>query len=261
MSEILSTLSAAFLDTNKDSPLSIGKSVIHPMPVFASSGGAFGFGRPTPKPAGGGGPSGSLRLNVIGDASIASVTTGLNAARTAQGYSNVTITYTSTLLNNYTGSNLSITNFDTLLIYTNGGITFNAAFGSNLNNYIASGGTAVFGVFMWGNVGAITNFTYTNNPYAYKGTQGNQAATMTKLVSHPITSNISTAVTGSSFYTPTIVVQSDATSIAAYPDGTSMVAYQTAPRRVGVNLFPPGAAVNVNRLFLNSVLWAGGLLN
>ncbi len=231
------------------------------MPFMTSIGGAFGFGRPTPKPSGGSGPSGSLRLNVIGDGSIASVTTGLATARTAQGYSNVTITYTSTLLNNYTGSNLSITNFDTLLIYTNGGITFNPSFGSNLNSYITSGGTAVFGVFMWGNVAALTNFTYTNCPYVYKGSQGNQAATMTKSVSHPITSNISTAVAGGTFYTPTIVVQSNATSIATFPDGTSMVAYQTAPRRVGVNVWPLAGTANCYRLYLNSVLWAGGLLN
>jgi hypothetical protein len=232
------------------------------MPIFCTLAGEFGFGRAQPSTIGGGsGPSGSLRLNVVGDTSIGSVTAGLAAARTAQGYSNVTITYTSTLLNNYTGANLTTGNFDVVMIYTNGGITFNSAIGSNLNSYITSGGKVVFGVFMWGNVTALTNFTYANSPYAYRGSQGAQTANMTKTVSHPITSNISTAVAGSTFYTPTVVVQSTATSIATFPDGTSMVAYQTAPRRVAVNLFPLAGTVNAYRLFLNSVLWAGGLLN
>lgn len=232
------------------------------MPLFTTMGGAFGYGRAQPSTIGGGsGPSGSLRLNIIGDTSIGSVATNLAAARTAQGYSNVTITYTSTLLNNYTGANLTTANFDTVMIYTNGGITFNANFGSNLNNYITSGGPVVFGVFFWGNVPALTNFTYTNSPYAYRGNQANQTATMTKTVSHPITSNISTAVAGSAFYTPTVTVQANATSIATFPDGTSMVAYQTAPRRVAVNLYGVVGTVNGYRLFLNSILWAGGLLN
>ena len=233
------------------------------MPFLASTEGTYGFGRPraAAAPAPAPGPSGTVRLNIIGDTSIATVATGIATARTALGYSNVTITYTSTLLNNYTGSNLTTANFDALLVYTNGGITFNSNFGTNLNSYITSGGPVVFGVFSWGNVAAITNFTYTNCPYAYKGTQTTLTATMTKTVSHPITSNLSTAVTPSpTFCTQAITVQNDATSIATFPDGTSMIAYQTSPRRVGVNLFPPNTA-NVYRTFLNSLLWAGGLLN
>jgi hypothetical protein len=225
--------------------------------------GAFGYGRSSrPSTIGPGpGPSGTLRLNIIGDTSVGTVAANLAAARTAQGYSNVTITYTSTLLNNYTGANLTTANFDTLLVYTNGGITFNAAFGSNLNSYITSGGPVVFGVFCWGNVAAITNFTYANSPYAYRGSQTTQTATMTKTVSHPITSNISTSIAGNTFCTPTVTVQSNATSIATFPDTTSMVAYQSTPRRVAVNLYPVIGTVNGYRLFLNAILWAGGLLN
>lgn len=233
------------------------------MPLFASTESAFGFGRSQISTTGGGGsgPSGTIRLNIVGDSSIASVAAGLASARTAQGYSNVTINYTSTLLNNYTGSNLTTANFDVVLIYTNGGITFNSNIGTNLNSYISAGGPVVFGVFMWGNVARLTNFTYANSPYDYRGSQGNQTATMTKTVAHPITSNISTSVSGSTFYTPTVTVQGTATSIATFPDSTSMVAYQTSPRRVAVNLFPLAGTSNAYRLFLNSVLWAGGILN
>ena len=223
--------------------------------------GAFGYGRLFVASGGGGGPSGSLRVNVIGDSSIASVITGLQTAKTALGYSNVTMTYTSTLLNNYTGSNLTLANFDTALLWTNGGITFNASFGSNLNSFITSGGPVVFGVFCWGSVPAITNFTYSNSPYAFKGSQANQVATMTKTVASPITSNISTNITASAtFYTPTVTVQSNATSIATFPDGTSMVATQTTPRRVAVNLYAVIGTAPGYQLYLNSLLWSGGLL-
>ncbi len=233
------------------------------MPLFTTLEGSFGYGRAQPSTVGGGGsgPSGSLRLNIVGDSSVGTIATNLATARTAQGYSNVSITYTSTLLNNYTGANLTTANFDVVMIYTNGGITFNAAIGSNLNNYITSGGPVVFGVFMWGNVARLTNFTYTNSPYDYLGNQGTQTATMTKTVSHPITSNISTAVAGNTFYTPSVVVQGTATSIATFPNGTSMVAYQTAPRRVAVNLYGVVGTANGYRLYLNAILWAGGLLN
>ena len=232
------------------------------MPYLSSTGSVFGYGRAQLSTTGAAPlPPSTIRLNIVGDSSIASVAAGLAAARTAQGYSNITINYTSTLLNNYTGSNLTTANFDVVLIYTNGGITFNSSIGTNLNSYISAGGPVVFGVFMWGNVSRLTNFTYTNSPYDYKGTQGNQTATMTKTVAHPITSNISTSVAGSTYHTPTVTVQTNATSIATFPDATSMVAYQTGPRRVAVNLWPVVGTVNAYRLFLNAVLWAGGVLN
>lgn len=230
------------------------------MPFITSVEGTFGYGRPPPPSGGGSGPSGTMRVNVIGDANIATVITGLNTARTALGYSNVTMTYTNTPMTNYNGSNLTSANFDAAFVYTNGGITYNASFGTNLNAFITAGGPVVFGVFTWGNPAAITNFTYANSPYAFRGTQSSQTATMTKTVASPITANISTTVAGSTFYNPSIVVQATATSIATFPDGTSMVATQTGPRRVGVNLFPLNTAV-AYQLFLNSLLWSGGLLN
>jgi hypothetical protein len=236
------------------------------MPFFATVESTCGYGRPYQAPAatggGGTGPSGTMRVNIVGDSSVATFVSGLTTARTALGYSNVTMTYTQTALNNYTGSNLSTANFDAVVVWTNGGITFNSSFGTNLNSYITSGGPVIFGVFCWGNVSAITNFTYTNSPYVFKGSQANQVATMTKTVTHPITSNISTAITVSAtFHTPTVSVQPTATSIATFPDGTSMVAYQTSPRRVAVNLYPITNTANSNQLFLNAILWAGGLLN
>lgn len=233
------------------------------MPFLSSAAATLAYGRPQAGGGGGSGPSGSLKVNVIGDSSIGSVVTALGTARTSLGYNNVSITYTQTNLSGYTGSDLTTANYDVLVVYTNGGLTFNANFGTNLNAYIAAGGKVVFGVFMWGNVTAITNFTYTNSPYAYKGTQSTQTATMTVTQTHPITTGLPTTIAGSgSFYTPSVVVQSDATSIASFPDGTSMVAIQTSPKRVAVNLYPPYTSSNANqaKLTLNAILWAGGLL-
>lgn len=230
------------------------------MPLVSSLSGSMAFGRPAI--SGGSGPSGSLKVNVIGDGSVASVVSGLGTAKSSLGYTGVSITYTQTALSGYAGSDLTTANYDVLLIYTNGGLTFNPSLGTNLNNYIASGGKVVFGVFLWGNVSALTNFTYTNCPYAYKGAQNTLTANMTVTQVHPITTGLPTNIAGSSFCSQSIVVQANATSIATFNEGTSMVAIQMSPNRVGINLFPPNISSNPNqgKLFLNAILWAGGLL-
>lgn len=231
------------------------------MPAVASIAGTYGFGRPR-RAAGGAGPSGSLKVNVIGDSNVGSAVTGLNNARTAMGYTGVTVTYTQTSINNYTGSDLTTANYDVILVWMNGGLTINSNLGTNINTYISNGGKAVFGVFLW-NI-SITNLTYTNTPYVFRAAQNTETATMTVTVTHPITTNVPTTIAvGSTFNHPTISVQATATSIATFPSGNSMVAYQESPRRVGINLFGGyiGSFPNIARLYLNAILWAGGLLN
>jgi len=233
------------------------------MPFLSSVESVGGFGRNVPSSGGGGLTPGTLKVNLIGDSSVSTFATGLQTAKTALGYSTVTLTITQTALSNYTGSDLTTANYDVIVIWTNGGLTFNSSFGTNVNNYISNGGKVVFGVFCWGNVPAITNLTYTNTPYIYKGTQGNAVANMTVLLAHPITNGIPTSISGgaSTFYTNSVSVQPTATNLATYPDATSMVAIQSGPRRVGINLWPGTGYVNLNKLFVNAIVWAGGLLN
>ena len=230
------------------------------MPTVASVSGVLGYGRAKTAT---GPPANTLRIAMIGDSNRDTLITNLNTAKTALGYT-TTLTYTSISATNYNGSGLSTANYDVVVIYTNGGASPLAAGGTALNNYIAAGGKVVFLVFCWGNVAAIANFTYTNSPYAFLGSSASGfAPTMTKIGTHPITDGLGTSMGTSVFRSSNIVLQSDATNLGWYPDGTtSMIAVQSAPRRVGINIFP-GAGVTSNgyQLIVKSIMWAGGLLN
>ena len=222
--------------------------------------GVFAYGRPQIISGGGGGSSGgNVRLNIIGDTAIGTVASGIATARTNQGFVS-TLTITSTLMNNYTGSDLTTANYDTILVYTNGGITFNSNFGNNVNSFITAGGTAVFGVFTWGNVGRVTNLNYTNTGFDYKGTQNNAAIVMNNIIPHPITSNVGTSLTAT-YYTAslsTVFGASTITTITA--DSSALVNIMSNPRRVGVNIFPPNGGSNVYNLLVRAIWWARGNL-
>lgn len=222
-----------------------------------------GYGRIKP-PASGGGPAGTLRVAMIGDSNRDTLITSLNTAKTALGYTGVTLTFTSISATNYAGADLSTANYDVAVIYTNGGAAPAAAGGTALNNYIAAGGKVVFMVFCWGNVIAIPNFTYTNSPYAYLGSSTSGfVPTITKIGTHPITDGLATSLGTSVFRSSNIVLQGTATNLGWYPDGTtSMIAVQSAPRRVGINFFPvSGLNSNGYQMIVKSIVWAGGLLN
>lgn len=223
----------------------------------------MGYGR-MKRPAGGSEPSGTLRVLMLGDSNRNTLITNLNTAKTALGYSSVTLTWTSTDCNNYAGADLTIANYEVVVIYTNGGALPAGAGGTALNNYIAAGGKVVFGTFCWGNVSAIPNFTYTNNPYAYLGSSATGfVPTLTKIGTHPITDGIGTTLGTSVFRSSNIVLQGTATNLGWYPGGTtSMIAVQNSPRRVGINIFfPSGLTSNGYQLIVKSIVWAGGLLN
>jgi hypothetical protein len=230
------------------------------MPFLSTVEGTNGFGKGPPAAAA---PSGTIRVNIIGDSNIASIVTALNNAKTALGYPGTTITYTqSPIVAGYTGANLTTANFDVLLLYMNGGLSVNASLGANINAFIAAGGRAVYGVFLW-NI-TISGLTYTNTPFVYRGAQSSEVATMTVTVTSPITTGITTTLSNgvSTFNQPSIVAQSDATVIATAPSGNPLVATQVNPRRVGINMFPGvlSSYTNASRLFVQAIMWAGGAL-
>lgn len=223
--------------------------------------GTLGYGRAQiiTGGGGGGGSGGNVRLNIIGDTSIGSVASGIATARTTQGFVS-TLTITSTLLNNYTGSDLTTANYDCILVYTNGGIAFNNNFGNNVNSFITAGGTAVFGVFTWGNVGRITNLDYVNTGFNYNGSQTNGSIVMNNIIPHPITSNVVTNL-GSTFYTASLVSPAGASTITTITANSSpFINILSNPRRVGVNIFPPNGGTNGFNLFVRAIWWARGNL-
>jgi hypothetical protein len=238
------------------------------MPFLTSIEGTNAFGKGPPATGSTPAPPTSLRLNIIGDSSTATVVSALNTARTAAGYT-TTITYTQTLIAaGYTGADLTTANYDVILVYMNGGLSVNASLGANINAYINSGGKAVFGVFLW-NI-AISGFCSsiadpTNTPFKWRGAQSNEVATMTVTVVSPITTGVTTTLSNgqSTFNHPNLVAQPTATIIATAPSGNPLVATQISPRRVGINMFPVsmGSYANEAKLFLNAILWCGGILN
>ncbi len=221
-----------------------------------------GYGRM--KPPASSGPSGTLRVLMIGDSSRDTLISNLNTAKTALGYTGITLTWTSTLGQGYAGADLTVANYDVVVVYTNGGALPAAGCGTSLNTYIAAGGKVVFLVFCWGNVSAIPSFTYTNSPYAYLGSSTSGfVPTLTKVGTHPITDGLGTTLGTSVFRSSNIVLQGTATNLGWYPDGTtSMIAVQTSPRRVGINFYPlSGVNATGNQYILKSIVWAGGLIN
>ena len=205
---------------------------------------------------------------LFGDSSTGTVVTALNSARTAAGYT-TTMIYTQTLIAaGYTGADLTTENYDVIVVYMNGGLSVNASLGANINAYINSGGKGVFGVFLW-NI-AIAGFCSatadpTNTPFKWRGAQGSEIATMTITVTSPITTGVPLALSNnnSTFNQPGLVLQPTATLLATAPSGNPLVASQTNPRRVGINMFPVSMSsfANEARLYLNAILWAGGVLN
>ena len=212
-------------------------------------------------------PITNIRLLIVGDSNVTTLSTNLQTARTDMGLTAQTLTITTQLIGaGYTGANLTTANFDVVLLYTNGGLAYNASLGTNLNTFLTSGGGhGVFGGFLWGNVGAVTNFNYANNPYAYKGTYTLiTTSTYSNIVASPITTSaFLTGNTGSaSANTPSpITVQADATSISQYSNGTSFIATQIAgaSRRVAINQYPTNTT-EYNRLFCRAIYWTVGAI-
>lgn len=240
------------------------------------TGGSVGYGRATATSAAPPPPSGTVRLLIVGDASVTNVATGLQNAKTALGYSSVTLTITTKRLNDsaYTGSDITTANYDCVIFYMNGGLSYAASFGTNLNNYISSGGNIVLAVFTWNIVPS--GLTFTNTPLNRNqgGTTGQANGgngNITLSVVHPITTGLNTAMTNgaATFYNTFLgATDADSTIIATYTSFPAVpaVAVRTSSggvRTVSINFF--GAYVsnytNLAQLFVQSVLWTRSLIS
>lgn len=204
----------------------------------------------------------NINLLIVGDSSVGTLATYLQTARTSLGYS-ATLTITTQLIGAaYTGANMTTANFDCVLVYTNGGLSYNAALGTNMNAFVQSGGHLISATFIWGNVAAITNFTYTNSPFVYLGASDTATnSPYTVVVDTPITRGLSTTFSPTSSYqSATIVAQSGATVVATYPSGNPYIATATigGARQVGINMYPIFNETTAQKIFCNAIYWAVG---
>jgi hypothetical protein len=216
--------------------------------------------------------SGSPRILILGDAQAAGVTSALQSAQTDMGYTG-TMTFTTKEVfgadSAYTGSDINNTNYDVVILYTNGGATPSASLGANLDTYVTNGGRFIMGVYAWGNVTAFPGLTYANSStYGYVGTQSSIGSTIGTVVTHPILRGIDGTIALSGGYTAAVSLTSGSTTIANYSsDSTSFIAVREpgSAKLVGINYYLglnwSGAnSQNMLRYLLNAVYWSIGSL-
>jgi hypothetical protein len=213
----------------------------------------------------------SVRVNIIGPGETASwyadVITKITTAKNSL-YPGYTLTITQNNSTSYTGSDLLTSNFDTVFIWTDA--AYNSTLGTNLNNFVTSGGGLVICTFANASV-SITNFTYTNCPIVYPNNQsaGANLTLGTYTSSDPLMNGVTSFNIGSAGYGASgLTLQSGATSVASYSNGNNLVAKKTigSARTVSLNFFPPSssarsdfwtASTNGDRLMTNAIMWTG----
>lgn len=209
-----------------------------------------------------------ITVIILGDTGVTTLSTSLQSARTALGYSQ-TLTITTQQLNGYTGTNLS--SFQVAILYTNGGLNLNATLGGNLNTFVTNGGHLIMTAFAWGNVSAISGFTYNSySTYQYKGTYSSiNCATAVYTVTHPITTGIATSTGLGSPNTPnpislTTIPNSQVIATFGDPGSTSFIAVgqNGSARLVGINAYVAtaysGLFQNTLKYVCNSIYWCVG---
>jgi len=213
----------------------------------------------------------SVRVNIIGPGETASyysdILTKITTAMSSL-YPSIQLIITQNNSSTYSGSDLSVSTYDCIFIFSDGNYS-NSSLGTNINNYVSSGGGLVISVFTIASV-RLTNFTYTNCPVAFPG---NQTMTSSSLGSYtssdPLMNGVSTFNPGTSKYgAGGLTLNSGATTVASYNDGNILVAKQTigSARTVALNFFPPSstarsdfwtASTDGGKIMTNAIIWSG----
>jgi len=216
--------------------------------------------------------TGTIRVNIIGPSETASwytdVLNKINSAKNAL-YPSKTLMITQNNNSAYSGSDLSTSTYDCVLIWTDAAYS-NSALGTNLNNFISSGGGLVICVFAIASV-SITNFIYTNCPVMFPGNQtaGGGLTLGTYTSGDPLMNGVTSFNIGTSgFGANGLTLQSGATTVAQYNNSTILVAKKVigTARTVALNFFPPSStarsdfwtsSTNGGELMCNAIIWAG----
>ena len=224
---------------------------------------------PTPTPSG----TGTVRVNIIGPSESATwysdVISKITSAKNTL-YPGKTLTITQNNNSAYVGSDLTTSNFDCVLIWSDGSYS-NTSLGTNLNSYITAGGGFVICVFANASVALPITFSYTNTPTVFPGNQnaGGGLTLGTYTSSDPLMLGVTSFNIGTAGYGANgLTLQSGATTVAQYSNGNILVAKKTigTARTVSLNFFPPSSTVrsdfwssstNGGELMCNAIIWAG----
>lgn len=211
----------------------------------------------------------NIDVLVIGDANVANIATGLQNARTAAGYSQ-TLTITTVSINNYAASGLDA--YDVVFINNNSSYaTYNSSLGGNLQTFVDNGGHLIMSHFVWGNLPAISNFSYpTYSTYALGGSfpTSVNATNLVYTVTSPITTGVTNTL-GSAFSSMNAVsvsLTSGATSITDFTSGgisAMAIKKKGSANLIGFNFYipyNPSTYPNITKFACNAVYFCMGLI-
>lgn len=213
-------------------------------------------------------PMTNIRVIILGDNTnkLISMIATIQTTRSFFGYTQTLELYSQLINSTYTGSEITTTKYDVVIIYTNGGMTFNANMGIAINAFVAQGGNIILGDYSWGNVVPIKNLTYTNTPFVYNGRQTSVNTETFTAYGHSITSGLGNTLTGipSASIVQGISTQPNATVIAAFTSGPHFIAVQEIDRsrQVGFNMYLPFCVTDATfaKLLTRAIYWSVKLI-
>jgi hypothetical protein len=214
----------------------------------------------------------TIRVNIIAPSDSSTfysdVLSKINTAKNLL-YPGKTLTVTQNNSSSYSGSDISISNYDCVFIWSNSSYS-NSSLGTSLNNFVSSGGGLVICVFASASVKLPNTFLYTNTPCVFPGNQSMSSTSLgTYTSSDPLMNGVSSFNPGSSrFGAGSLTLNTGATTVAQYNDGNILVAKQIigTARTVTLNFFPPSSnarsdfwnsSTDGGKLMCNSIIWSG----
>jgi hypothetical protein len=219
---------------------------------------------PTPTPPT---PTGNtINLLIIGDADVNNVINFISSGFTGQNFTNYTISGVTAGLT-FSGSSNLINNYNVILYYTNSGQYGSTALSNNLRSFVNAGGGLVTATFVW-NLRP-SNFDLSLTTYSGASSQTAKIIVMNNIISHPITSGLTTTITNSNWFCnlPTTLTSGATTITTIAADGTPFIGVNTigSARFVSINTHPANGGLsgypNMRPLFARAIMWAAKIIN
>lgn len=218
-----------------------------------------------------------LRLLILGDSTVDTAKSALTTRFSELGYTN-NITITSRQLGTTeAGTDISKSNYDVLLYYTNTSQTGTATLFDQIATFISNGGGFVNAANSWrnypsnfpsGSFASYNAFMSANSAFTtITGVQQAETGTMNVAVASVITDGLNTAIFsgGSGFRNGNPSAIAGGTKLATYtPSGNSLLAIGTngSTRLVSLNVYIGSLDTlpNLRNLVANSILYANNLI-
>ena len=203
----------------------------------------------------------NTKILVLGDAQVSATRNAIYNEINSRGYTNITAT-AQQLSTTYTGAGLTKANFDVVLLWTNTSEIGQNGWETNLNTFVAAGGSVVTASYIWSL--KTPGFDLTQTPFQANASSTDASGNFTKDTAHPIIDGIAESSLGGAVQTNgAVALQSGATKISTYAaSGNPFIAVKTvgSSRLVGINAYIAPASNDITKsVVVNSCLWAGNV--